>query len=169
MASGYPGSRDNFNTGHVDPPAPGSPETIRAATINDLADAVNKIEQELGINPSDIYTDILTRLGVLEFFTPNVVSTATYTLSAADRTVGIVCTPASGTVVTVPASTTWNAPFGTVVPIRAGTVAGTVSVVGAAGVTIRNPFSSFQLAAQAAQAQLLNIGPDVWSLNGEVL
>lgn len=58
MASNYPTSFDNHSTGHAD----GVGERIQAATINDLGDAVNKIERELGINPSGIYSDVLTRL-----------------------------------------------------------------------------------------------------------
>lgn len=47
MSSNYPGSLDNFSTSHAD----GVNETIHASTVNDLADAINKIESTLGANP----------------------------------------------------------------------------------------------------------------------
>lgn len=165
----YPNSLDNLPTNHVDPPAAGSPEKIAAAIVNNIASAINALQQELGLNPSDIYSDLVTRLAALEFLTPNTVTGTTYTISAADQTKGIVCTAGGGCVVTVPASTTWNAPMGTVIPIRAGFSAGAVSVVGAGGVVIRNPYTSFQIAGQAGQAQLVKVGLDAWGFNGEVV
>jgi hypothetical protein len=48
MASTYPGTLDSFPTNHQDDAG----EIIHAQTVNDLADAVNKIETELGTNPS---------------------------------------------------------------------------------------------------------------------
>jgi hypothetical protein len=59
MASGYPNALDTLSTTHADNVA----EVIAAATINDLADAVNKIETELGINPSGSFTTVVARLG----------------------------------------------------------------------------------------------------------
>jgi len=47
MASAYPGGLDNFFTAHQD----NIDEIIHASTVNDLADAVNKIESALGTNP----------------------------------------------------------------------------------------------------------------------
>jgi hypothetical protein len=48
MASTYPTSLDSFPISHVDDAG----EVIHAQTVNDLADAVNKVETELGTNPS---------------------------------------------------------------------------------------------------------------------
>lgn len=58
MASVYPGSLDAFSTAHHD----GVGEKIQAAFINDLDDAVNKIEAELGINPSGAYPTVAAGL-----------------------------------------------------------------------------------------------------------
>lgn len=58
MASSYPGSIDSFGTGHAD----NVREAIHASTINDLADAVNKIETELGVNPSGASIDVATAI-----------------------------------------------------------------------------------------------------------
>lgn len=56
MSSAYPASLDAFSTSHA------SGQTITAATVNDLADAINKIEAELGIAPSGGYATLLARL-----------------------------------------------------------------------------------------------------------
>jgi hypothetical protein len=58
MASLYPGALDSLSTTHSD----GTSELIHAATVNDNADAINKIEAELGINPAGVYVDVATRL-----------------------------------------------------------------------------------------------------------
>lgn len=58
MASVYPGSLDTFGTSHADSVG----EIIHASTVNDIADATNKIEAELGINPSGSYADVATAL-----------------------------------------------------------------------------------------------------------
>lgn len=58
MSSSYPGTLDTFATNHAD----GTSEVIHAATINDLADAVNKVEAELGTSPSGASTTVKARL-----------------------------------------------------------------------------------------------------------
>jgi microcystin-dependent protein len=59
MASNYPNGLDAFATNHVDNVA----EIIHAATINDFADAINKIETELGTNPSGVGSSVASFLG----------------------------------------------------------------------------------------------------------
>lgn len=61
MTSVFPGALDTLGVAHAD----GAGEIIQAATINDLADAINKIEAELGINPSGSYATVLARLAAL--------------------------------------------------------------------------------------------------------
>lgn len=61
MPSSYPGGLDALSTGHV----PNVQETIQASTINDLADAANKIEAELGIHPAGSSATVAARLDVL--------------------------------------------------------------------------------------------------------
>jgi len=51
---------DSLSTSHAD----GVNEVIAAATTNDLADAVNKIEAELGVNPSGAEVTVLAALGL---------------------------------------------------------------------------------------------------------
>lgn len=55
MASAYPGGLDTFTTTYVD-------STVSATTHknvhNDENDAINKVEAELGINPSGAYATV---------------------------------------------------------------------------------------------------------------
>jgi hypothetical protein len=62
MASAYPGALDNFATDKTDSKSTGTPALDHAGHHNDLADAVNKIEAELGINPSATFADVVARL-----------------------------------------------------------------------------------------------------------
>jgi hypothetical protein len=55
MASGYPAALDTFATNHT------TGQTIQAADTNDLADAVNKIEAELGVTPSGAESTVANR------------------------------------------------------------------------------------------------------------
>lgn len=56
MASAYPAALDSLGTAHA------NAETIVPATDNDQSDAINKIETELGINPSGTFADVAARL-----------------------------------------------------------------------------------------------------------
>lgn len=58
MASTYPAALDALSTAHLD----GVLEIIHASTINDLADAVNKIEAELGTLPKGAFADVKTAI-----------------------------------------------------------------------------------------------------------
>ena len=59
MASGYPAALDTLATNKTD----ATPSTTdHAAHHNDLADAINKIEAELGVDPSGSYTSVVNRL-----------------------------------------------------------------------------------------------------------
>jgi hypothetical protein len=57
MASAYPGALDALPTSRVD-----GTSTIPASDHNDAADAINKTEAELGINPSGTFADVAARL-----------------------------------------------------------------------------------------------------------
>lgn len=62
MASVYPGALDTFATNKADATATA---TDHPAHHNDLADAVNKIEAELGVNPSGASATVVARLNTL--------------------------------------------------------------------------------------------------------
>jgi hypothetical protein len=65
VTSSYPTSLDAISTGKTDGTSTGSSD--HAGHHNDLADAVNKIEAELGTNPSGAAADVATRLSALNF------------------------------------------------------------------------------------------------------
>jgi hypothetical protein len=60
MSSSYPGSLDAFATNRT------AGQTIQASTDNDHSDAINKIEAELGTNPSGTESTVTARAAVLE-------------------------------------------------------------------------------------------------------
>ena len=62
MASAYPDGLDSLSTSHQD----NVDEIIHASTVNDLADAVNKIEAELGTDPKASAADVKTRIANTE-------------------------------------------------------------------------------------------------------
>lgn len=62
MSSAYPSGLDALSTAHVD----NAGEAIAAATVNDLADAVNKIEAELGTLPKGGSADVKARIAATE-------------------------------------------------------------------------------------------------------
>lgn len=64
MASVYPGALDSLDTAKS--PAASLDAANHTAHHNDLADAVNKIEAELGIDPAGASADLVTRLGVID-------------------------------------------------------------------------------------------------------
>lgn len=63
MSSGFPNSIDAFATNHQDDAG----EIIHASTVNDLADAANKIETELGTAPSGSFTTVTSRLARMAY------------------------------------------------------------------------------------------------------
>jgi hypothetical protein len=78
MASVFPASLDSFPTNHQDD----ANEVIHAATVNDLADAINKIEIELGANPSGSLATVAA--AVAPMIGDDVASVADQTANAAD-------------------------------------------------------------------------------------
>ena len=90
-----------------------------------------------------------------------------YTLVLSDRGKVITMSNASANTLTIPTNANVAFPLGSQVIVRqAG--AGTTTIAGATGVSVVNPYSSFNLYAQNAQVTLLKIGTDSWSVNGEV-
>jgi hypothetical protein len=79
MASAYPGGLDSLSTSKANATAT---VTDHAAHHNDLADAVNKIEAELGTNPSAGYATVTARLLALQ---PAAPSAYTVTNGTTDR------------------------------------------------------------------------------------
>jgi hypothetical protein len=78
MASTFPNTLDSFPTNHVDDAG----EIIHAQTVNDLADAVTKIEAELGTNPSGSLATVAA--GLVPLIADDQASVADQTANAAD-------------------------------------------------------------------------------------
>lgn len=163
MSSNYPGGLDSFSTSHQD----NVNEIIHASSINDADDAINKIEAELGIDPKGVYTDVLTRLNTLETLQFTVPGGTTYTLVLSDATKCVAMSSTNACTLTVPNSSSVAFLGGTEIRIRQSNT-GAITVVGATGVTIVNPYNSFVTAGQYAEVKLLKIANNIWSLNGEV-
>jgi hypothetical protein len=110
---------------------------------------------------------VKTRLNTLETAVFNNQSGTTYTLVLADATSIVVMSNAAANTLTIPTNASVAFSNGTEIRIRQGG-AGITTIAAAGGVTLVNPFSSFVMAGQYAEAKLLKIGTNSWSLNGEV-
>lgn len=83
MASAYPGGLDTFPTNRTNTT---DMSTTHPTDHNDVNDAVNKIEAELGITPSAAYATVKERLDALQPAAPSA-----YTLTGvdADRVINV--------------------------------------------------------------------------------
>jgi hypothetical protein len=164
MASTYPTTKDNFATNHQD----GVSEIIHASIVNDNADAVNKIENELGVLPKGVYADVAARLNTLETLVLSSVSAATYTFVLADVSTCVGFTNTTSTTVTVPSNTSVAIPIGGQIMVRQGHTAGPISFIGDTGVTLFSRGSLFNTAGPAAWVTLVKIGTSTWDLFGDL-
>lgn len=92
----------------------------------------------------------------------------TYTLDAGDSGALVTVSNAAAAVVTVPAESTTNYAVGTRIDLaRLG--AGTVTVAGDVGVTVRSADSKLGLRVQYSSASLVKTGADTWLLVGDLV
>ncbi len=84
MASAYPSGLDSQSTSHQDNVG----EFIHASTVNDLADAVNKIEAELGTLPKGQFASVSAKLKAL--FYNSVTTTQRDAITAGNRPAGMM-------------------------------------------------------------------------------
>ncbi len=86
MPSSYPTALDSFSTARTDAT---TSATTHPADHNDANDALNKIEAELGINPSGTYATVLARLNAIQaapdYTMTNVVTTRSMDANAATQ------------------------------------------------------------------------------------
>lgn len=165
MASGYPGALDSFPTGHQD----NIGEPVDANDINNLADAINKIEAELGISPSDVFATILDRLNAVELPVLNNQNVVAYTLALSDRSKIVSMINAAASTLTVPANATAAFPIGTVIMVRQGVGAGAVTIAAAAGVTVSSRGGLVTTNGAVAYVTLIKIGTNTWDLFGDLV
>ena len=139
MASAYPGGLDSFPTNHADDAG----EVIHAATVNDLADSVNKIEAELGTDPSGSLASVKAALAPV---IADDMAAFNLTLNAADTYVGTAF-PVAGRL-QVGSYFRWNI---VATKTGAGTATPIYSVrVGTAGTTSDTARTTFTGLAQTA-------------------
>jgi hypothetical protein len=167
--SQFPSALDSLPTGHVD----NVDEKILASVINDMADAINKIEATLGINPhqgnvgTGVFADLVSRLNALD--TPSLKSiTPPYTIIKSDM--GVILNAANTTDqnITIPPSSSVAFPVGALIQVRVG-AAGAVTFVGGAGVTLQARGGAVKSAGQFALIQALHTSGDFWTISGDVV
>lgn len=171
MPSAYPSGLDSLATSHVDNVS----EIIHALAINDNADAINKIEAELGTLPKGRYASVKARLNNLEYPTLNAQVGTTYTLVLGDAGDIVSMNNAATNTLTVPPNASVAFPYpgdggtngATQVTIRqAG--AGQTTIAAGAGVTLVSRGSVFRTAGQYAYAMLTKVAINTWELNGDI-
>jgi hypothetical protein len=162
MASAYPTSIDNLATTHTD----NTSEIIHAATDNDQSDAINHIENELGILPKGVYADVKTRLDALEYLPLNNQNVNAYTLVIQDASRCVQMINAAASTITIPANATVAFKIGTVITILQGPAAGQVTVQGATGVVLKEVNNLFNTQGPAAIVSLYKVGVDTWIMTG---
>jgi hypothetical protein len=96
----------------------------------------------------------------------NVVSASAYTLVLADMGLCVSCTNAAGCTVTIPTNASVAFPVGTQVLLRQ--FSGTVTVVGASGVTLQSRGGLTNLAGAFAWATAVKTGTNSWDLLGDL-
>jgi hypothetical protein len=163
MASSYPGGLDSFATNRADAT---SMATTHKDDHNNANDAINKIEAELGINPSASYSTVLARLDAL---TTSVVATtqsgSSYTLALVDAGTVVEFTNAGAVALTVPTNASVAFPIGSVVGIlQYG--AGQVTISGA-GVTLRSAGARLKTTVQYSAVWLRKRATDEWVVTGD--
>lgn len=160
MASAYPAGIDSFPTNRIDGTIMA---TTHAADHNNENDAINKIESELGINPSGTYTTILERLSIVA----QNIQVASYTLVLADSEKVVEMNIATANNLTIPSNSSVAFPIGSIIEVWQRGV-GQVTFVAAAGVTIRSPGGKMKLTGQYSSASLRKRATDEWALVGDV-
>lgn len=163
MASTYPNTLDALSTAHVD----NVQEIIHAQDIDDLADATNKIETELGTLPKGTYSNVKTRLDALERPVFNAQSGTSYTLVLTDATKIIRITNGAAITLTVPPNSSVAFTVGTQITIvQSG--AGQITVAPGVGVTLSSRGAAFKTVGQYSYAALVKVATDSWELSGDI-
>lgn len=175
MASSYPSGLDAFSTTHQDNVG----EVIHASFINDLDDAVNKIEAELGTLPKGGYSSVKLRLNNIESPALNAQTGTAYTLALGDASDIVSMNNAAANTVTIPPNSSVAFPYpgdggtngATQITIRqAGS--GTTAIAPGTGVTLlaRGLTSgTLHMAGQYAYATLTKVAINTWELSGDIV
>ena len=175
MASTYPGTLDNLSTSHQDNVG----EIVHASFVNDLDDAVNKIEAELGTLPKGSFSNVRTRLNNLDAPALNAQTGTAYTLAATDAGDIVSMSNASANTVTIPTNLVVAFPYPgdggvngcTQITIRqAGT--GSTAITPITGVTLQArglTAGTMHIAGQFGYAILTKVAINTWELSGDII
>lgn len=175
MASTYPNTLDSFSTSHQDNVG----EIVHASFVNDLDDAVNKIEAELGTLPKGAFSTVKARLNNVEFPALNAQTGTAYTLVLADAGDIVSMNNASANTVTIPTNLVAAFPYPgdgstngcTIIQIRqAG--AGSTAITPTTGVTLNArglTAGTMHIAGQYGYATLVKVGQNAWELSGDII
>lgn len=167
--SQYPSGLDSLSVTHVD----NVDEKIMAQTINDMADAIDKIEATLGINPhqgnvgTGVFSALVDRLNALDSPALKTI-TPPYTIIKSDMAVILNANNTTDQNVTIPPSSSVAFPVGALIQVRVG-AAGMVTFVGGAGVTLQARGGAVKSAGQFAMIQALHTSADFWTISGDVV
>lgn len=174
MASNYPNSLDAFSTAHQDNVG----EIVHASIVNDLDDAVNKIEAELGTIPKGIYGNVKNRLNGMEYPALNAQVGTAYTLVLGDTGDIVSMNNAAANTVTIPTNTA--VAFGypgdggvngcTQITIRQAGI-GSTAITPTTGVTLVArglTAGTMHIAGQYGYAVLTKVGINAWELSGDI-
>jgi hypothetical protein len=169
VTSLYPDTLDTLPINHEDLIR----EIILAQTVNDLADAVNKIEAILGINPNEgnipegVYASVVARLNGLDSPTIKNV-TPPYTPIIGDFAVILNCQNTTNSQITIPTNVNVPFPIGGQLLFRIGST-GAVTFVGDTGVTVNSRGGLVQSAGMYALITALKNDLNSWTLGGDLV
>lgn len=167
--SNYPAGYDSLKTTHKD----GTNEPILSTDIDAMADATNKIEQTLGLNPhqgtlpTGLFTTVVARLNALDNPGINTQTGATYTLQLSDFSNIVNMSSASPQTFTIPPHSAVALPARAAITIRQDGV-GQVSWAPGAGVTVNCRGGATHIAGQYGYIVALQSQIDTWDIIGDV-
>ncbi len=175
MASSYPNTLDNFSTSHQDNVG----EIVHASFVNDLDDAVNKIEAELGTLPKGGFSNVKLRLNNIDYPALNAQTGTAYTLVLNDASDIVSMSNAGANTLTIPTNLQVAFPYPgdggtngcTQITVRQGG-AGSTAITPTTGVTLvargLAP-GTMHLAGQYAYATLTKVAINTWELSGDII
>lgn len=173
MASLWPAALDNFLTNRQNAnPAAGFFQPVDANDLNNLADAVNKLETALGLNPKDgafpagTYADLVSRLNAVDAPTHKTI-TAPYSLIVDDLKSILFTNNTAAADITIPPGL--NLPHGVSFTISQGS-SGTFRIV-APGITLHSRGEVFTSAGIYSMVSITKVAAsgDFYIVSGDIV
>lgn len=175
MASLWPAALDNFLTNRQNAnPAAGIFQPVDANDLNNLADAVNKLEATLGLHPDDglypanTFGDVVSRLNAIDAPTHKAISLP-YTLQASDiNSILFTDLVTSTGNITIPAG--MALPHGAAFTISQGST-GAFRIVGPAGMQVHSRGEVFTSAGIYSMVSITKVAAsgDFYIVSGDII